>query len=282
MKPTATELKASFAYCRKVTRRASSTFYLASRMFAPGVRNDLCAIYAFCRIADDIADAPGLKQQDRRQELSLLTHTLKSERYSEGDELWPALLDTLARHKVPKTYFYELLEGMEQDIAPFEVKTYRDLERYSYLVAGTVGVMCVYVLGQPSQKALAAAKQLGIAMQITNILRDVSADAAIGRVYLPSDLLARHNLSRKQVLQAQNQAALAQVLKELAARAEQKYDLAAAGLPYLTPANRRPVQIALNLYRSILRRIEQKHYNVYNTRIRLSLVAKLMVVVRTR
>lgn len=272
----------SFRYCRSVTRQASSTFYLASRMFARDVRRDLYAVYAFCRIADDIADAPGLSALKRQQELDLLAHTLKTERYSEGDTLWPAFFDVIERYNIPKTYFSELLEGVRTDISPFEIKTLADLDRYSYLVAGTVGLMCTYILGQSDKQTLQGAKQLGIAMQYTNIMRDVSADADIERVYLPSMVMKQHGLSRKDVLGGHNEEALRGVLAELAQRAQLYYDQAEQAIHGLAPGNRRPVRIALNLYRGILNRIEQNHFSVYNKRIRLSLPLKLMVAITTR
>ncbi len=282
MNPREATLDDSFRYCRRVTRQASSTFYLASRMFARDVRRDLYAVYAFCRIADDIADAPGLSTLERQQELDLLLHTLKTERYSEGDLLWPAFFDVIGRHAIPITYFNELLEGVRADISPFEVKTLADLDRYSYLVAGTVGLMCTHILGQPDKQTLQGAKQLGIAMQYTNIMRDVSADAAIERVYLPSVVMKRHGLSRKDVLAGQNEEALRSVLAELAQRAQLCYDQAERAIHDLAPGNQRPVRIALNLYRGILNRIEQNHFSVYNKRIRLSLPLKLMVAIKTR
>lgn len=272
----------SFRYCRSVTRQASSTFYLASRMFAREVRRDLYGVYAFCRIADDIADAPGLSALERQQELDLLAHTLKTERYSEGDELWPAFFDVVRRHNIPKTYFNDLLEGVSSDISPFEIKTIGDLDRYSYLIAGTVGLMCTYILGQPDKQTLHGAKQLGIAMQYTNIMRDVSADAAIERVYLPSAVMKQHGLSRQDVMDGRNEEALRGVLADLAQRARLCYDQAEQAIHGLAPGNQRPVRIALNLYRGILNRIEQNHFSVYNKRIRLSLPLKVLVAIRTR
>lgn len=275
-------LDESFRYCRDITRQASSTFFLASRLFPKSVRRDLYALYAFCRVADDIADAPGLDVATRRQELSLLTHTLKTERYSEGDRLWPAFFDVVQRHGIAKQCFFDLLKGVGQDITPFTIRSIADLDEYSYLVAGTVGIMCAHVLGKPTAKVLNGAKELGIAMQYTNIMRDVSADASIGRVYLPSALMAKHGLSKANIIGATNHEALAAVLAELAKIANEKYTTAYKSIDLLEPSNRRAVRIARNLYGGILRSIEQNDYKVYNTRIRLSFLRKLMVVITTR
>lgn len=276
------QLDASRRYCRRVTRQASSTFYLASQMFSKATRNDLCAVYAFCRIADDIADAPGLKPSERKQELDLLAHTLRAKRYSEGDLLWPAFFDVVQRYAIPERYFSELLKGVGRDIEPFTLRSITDLDDYSYLVAGTVGCMCAYILGKPSTKMLSGAKELGIAMQYTNIMRDVSADSSLARVYLPSELMARHGLSREDILTAQNPDALAVVLSDLSKLARAKYDRAESAIALLDHKNRRPVRIAFNLYRGILMRIEQNHFNVYNKRIRLSLPLKVWVAITTR
>ncbi len=276
------ELDESFRYCRSITRQASSTFYLASRLFPQDVRRDLYALYAFCRVVDDIADAPGLDDSTRAQELDLLGHTLKTERYSEGDKLWPAFFEVVRRHTITKQCFFDLLKGVRRDIAPFKVRNTADLDEYSYLVAGTVGIMCAHVLGKPTAKTLNGAKELGIAMQYTNIMRDVSADASIGRVYLPLELMTKHGLSTEDVLATKKPAALAAVLAELAKIANEKYATAYKAIDFLEPSNRRAVKVACNLYSGILQRIEQKDYKVYNTRIRLSFARKLMVVIITR
>lgn len=277
------ETEASFQHCATVTRRASSSFYLASRFFEPEVRRDLYAVYAFCRIADDIADTPGLAKQDRINELGILEHTLKTERYEADDLLWPAFFDAIGRHEIPKKYFRELLEGMMHDIEGKSIKSLHDLERYCYLVAGTVGGMCAYLVTKPDPDVIEAAIGLGVAMQITNILRDVSADAKIGRVYLPADMMRRYGVKPANIQAGRATTEAADLMRELADIAQAKYSKAELVIEQKLPAkNRRAIKIALRLYRGILFRIEQRNFNVYNTRVRLNFIEKVLLVTKTR
>lgn len=251
-------------------------------MFGKVTRDELSIVYAFCRIADDIADAPGLKLQDRRLELELLEHTLKTERYSEGDLLWPALLEVINKHSVPKKYLFELLGGVKGDLGQVRVPDQRALEQYSYLVAGTVGAICAIILGGKDKATIEGAKKLGIAMQITNILRDISADAAIGRIYLPADRMRHYGVKKSDVTQGVDSQASKGLLAELAARSQMLYEESEVAIGDLPAKAQRPVRIASALYRGILQRIEQKHYSVYNKRIRLSGLEKIIIALKTR
>ena len=277
-------IKQSYRYCRSVTKHASSTFYLASFLCSKDVRQDLYAVYAFCRIADDLADAPGLDDDRRRRELDLLSRTLRTKRYTEDDMLWPAFFDTIERRGIPLHYFDEILKGVMSDIDPHTPKNIQELEHYSYLVAGVVGIVCVYILSSvsPSKSVLEGAKRLGIAMQITNIMRDVSADLAINRIYLPLSLLKKHGLSMDDIKNTTYDERFVALMAELATLANNHYAAARDTIALLEPSAKRPVIIMLRLYQSILERIEQKRYNVYNTRIRLGALSKLGVVISAR
>lgn len=274
--------RASYRYCAKVTRKSSSSFYLASRYFDTETRKHLYAIYAFCRTADDIADAPGLERNVRLDEIGVLEHTLKTERYEADDLLWPAFFESVKKYNIPKKYFNELLEGMRFDIDGGAIKSLADLERYSYLVAGTVGGMCAHLVTKPSVSTIEAAIDLGIAMQITNILRDVSADALISRIYLPEDMMRQYGLKESDIRQGRFTEGSAALMAELAAIAQQKYERAEIVVRRLPKNNRRPILVALGLYREILKRIEQREFRVYNTRVRLNILQKLWLVIRTR
>ncbi len=274
-------LQQSYNYCRDVMRQATSTFYLASRFFSPEVRPNLYAVYAFCRIADDIADSGTLSTHDRLAEIGLMRRALETRRYADDDLLWLAFFDTLKKHNIPVKYFIDLLDGMIFDIEGRTIQTEADFELYCYRVAGTVGAICAHILtNQPSNEVVEASIRLGRAMQYTNILRDVSADAQIHRVYLPADLMRRYTLTRDNILQGEAADSLAQLLATLAKKAHAHYDYAEIGIKLLPRKHQRPVLVALNLYRAILEKIEHNNYQVYNKRTRLSLLHKCIVALR--
>lgn len=273
------DLSASYAYCKKVTRRASSSFYLSSLFFEPTIRRNLYAVYAFCRIADDIADVSSMGRDRQLNEIELMRRTVRTERYSEGDLLWPAFFDTIKRHNVPKRYLYDLLDGMVFDINGGEIRDIKNLDKYSYRVAGTVGAICAYLLiDKPSRAMLRSAETLGLAMQYTNIIRDVGADAKIGRVYLPHDMLKAEGVGRQDVIEGTGIDGVTRVLTELGANAQRNYSIAEQAVNTLPQEAQRAIRTTLVLYRAILQKIEHKGFNVYNKRIRLTLPEKLIKV----
>ena len=210
---------ASYAECRRVARAAASNFYYAFYMLPRPKRDALCALYAFMRLVDDVSDAPATESAAftrrplRPRERCCGKHTAAG--YSEkaalarwralldhavaGDTsahpILPAFADTIRRYRIPPRYFHDLISGAEMDLTETRYATFERLREYCYRVAGTVGLTCLHVFGFDDPHAPELAERLGIAFQLTNILRDVGADLAMGRVYLPAEDLARFGCS---------------------------------------------------------------------------------------
>ena len=179
----AREVRAAYAHCARVVRRSESSFAAAFWMFSRPRRRALHAIYAFCRLADDIADDPGVRG-DRRRLLErwraeLMDAYLGKARHPVGI----ALGDAVHRFRLPQDVFLDLLRGVESDLLGESMETFEDLRRYCYRVASTVGLLVVHVLEARSPRSFEYAEMLGIAVQLTNVLRDVGEDAATGRIY---------------------------------------------------------------------------------------------------
>jgi phytoene synthase len=182
-----TALENSYARCREYTRRHARNFYYAFRVLPPEKRNGIYAVYAFCQLSDAIVDQPGdLKDKERR--LEEWRRQFSNLRQDSGSMwLFPALADTMERFSLPAAHFLTILDGMAMDLTRFSYETFDDLYQYAYRVASVVGLLSIEIFGYTSQLVKMYAKHLGIALQLTNIIRDVAADAAAGRIYLPQE-----------------------------------------------------------------------------------------------
>lgn len=276
-----TSLKQSYTACRLVTRRASSTFWLASLLFDYDTRRSIRALYAFCRTADDIVDATQLTKAEQITQIKAMRQSLVTKKPAKvAPEIWPAVFDTMRTHKLPISELETVLKGVAKDIQFRQPTTLLELDRYSYMVAGVVGVLSARVLGGYRTATLEGAKQLGIAMQYTNIIRDVSSDQEIDRIYLPLAVMREHKLSPKDLADGTNPKALQETLASLGARAETYYDQAESAIYDLHPSYQLGVKVAYELYRSILERAKQKRYTVTHGRIRLNRREKIALVWR--
>jgi phytoene synthase len=275
------ELRLSFKACSRITFRASSTFYLASKLFAKDTRRDIQALYAFCRVADDIADDPKMTKKLKQSQLNEMMLVLKSNiQPSINNEIWPAIRYVIAKHNLPLDELELVIRGVSKDVEFKPIKNFLELDRYSYLVAGVVGVLSARVLGVSDRQALTAAKDLGIAMQYTNIIRDVSIDYNNGRIYIPVQLQKKYKIDQTMLAAPMVSKELASALSAMSERAEKLYQKSKLGLVKIPRNKRRPVMVAFNLYRDILEYIKQKRYNVNAGRVRLSRIAKVKVVLR--
>ncbi len=251
------------------------TFHFAARFLAPKIRRDVVALYAFFRTLDDLVDVPteGRDIKDIRAELDTWRNWFTGGRSfpAPREPLGSRLSAVLDEHNVPTTILLDFLEGMFSDLEPQEMHNFTELHRYCYRVAGTVGLAMTHIMGVNSAQALVAAEKLGIGMQLTNILRDVGGDLALGRIYLPQDDLTRFECSP---------AHLARLFKEQRgpddsfralmcyqiARARNYYAQGMSGIWLLPPECRLPILVASRLYRRILSVIERKNYDVLRFR----------------
>jgi squalene synthase HpnC/squalene synthase HpnD len=268
-------VRASYAECNRIARSAGSSFYLAFFGLRREKRSALCALYAFMRLVDNVSDEPGDFDSKRRglaRWRALLDEAASGR--TEGHAILPALADTMTRFSIPARYFHDLILGAEMDLTVTSYATFDRLSEYCYRVAGTVGLTCLHVFGFRDPRAPDLAERLGLAFQLTNILRDVAADFAMGRVYIPQEDLDRFGC-RAESLRGPLTDSLRGLLEFEASRAWRFYQ---EGLPLLNqvdPDSRATLAALIRTYSTLLARIEERGFDVFTSRVSLSRAEKL-------
>ncbi len=259
------------------------TFHFATRFFPAQYRHAVVSLYAFFRTLDDLVDERGADWDagEVRHELENWQTWLRTDCASSAprEPLGASLAALLHEYHLPVTLFLDFLDGLFSDLEPQEFQHVHELYRYCYQVAGTVGLAMAHVLGGRSEQALRAAKELGIAMQLTNILRDVGRDLAAGRIYLPQQELARFGFSRTQFFQLHQQQQgpderFRALMRFQIQRAHHFYRNGLYGVWLLAPECRPPILLAGRLYQRILTEIERRQYDVLRRRAATSLFTK--------
>ncbi len=268
----------SYSYAREVTRREAKNFYYAFRLLDPARRNAIYAVYAFSRRADDAVDSVQEKnasEEEARSKLDGLSRLLRGE--APEDPLSPALLDTIERFKIPVEHFSELLLGMEMDLEKKRYETFDELYTYCFRAASAVGLICIEIFGysEDAEAAHQHAEELGIAMQLTNILRDVREDMTLGRIYLPGEDLARFNYSEAELSRYEFTPAFRDLMKFQVERARDYFQRSEALFPLIDTQTRYCPVLLKRLYSKILDRIESQGYDVFSRRPALSRLQKL-------
>jgi phytoene synthase len=282
-------IERAYAVCRAIARREAKNFYYAFVALPKDRRNAICAIYAFMRKADDLADDETLSRDQRRRNLDAWLESWHAA--SRGDDskdpVFIAVHDAIRQFAIPMQLLDELVAGTTMDLknsegdVPDTYPTFEDLYRYCYLVASVVGLVCIRIFGYSDPRAEKLAEETGIAFQLTNILRDVAEDAARNRVYLPLDELAAHNIPVDQLLRrtpgtppSANERAL---LADIALRADHYYESARALLPLIDRESRSALWVLVRIYRGLLRRIRRADYDVFSRRISVPAFQKLEI-----
>jgi len=263
-----TPLEQSYAHCREITRRSASNFYYAFRLLSPPQRRSLYAVYAFCRFVDDIADdegraQPALLLQRWRDEVALVYDGAPSHPISR------ALADTVRRYPLERRHFLDLIAGVESDLRRKRYASFDELYEYCYRVASTVGLLCIEIFGYRSPAARDYAVDLGIAFQLTNILRDVLEDARRGRVYLPLEDLERFGCDESELLSGRYSPRVAALMAFECGRARAYYLRARGSLDRADRASLAPAEAMRLIYERLLDRIEARHFDVFGPRITL-------------
>jgi len=252
-----------------------SSFYYAFLFLPPEKRRAITAFYAFCREIDDVVDqshepmVAGAKLMWWRSEVSRV--------FSGEVAQHPALLalqPSIQAYGLQVRPFLDLIDGCEIDLNQTRMQDWAQLEQYCHLVAGVVGEVSAQIFGQQDPATTAYAHRLGLALQLTNILRDVAEDANRGRVYLPQTLLNQHGVQASDVLSGIDEDRLKPVLAELADRAHTAYDEALSLLPASEWKNQKPGLMMASIYRQLLRQIQAKGYPVLRERVTLSPLRK--------
>jgi phytoene synthase len=268
-------LRRSYAYCEELTRQQAGNFYHAFHLLPLDQRRAMCALYAFLRVADDLADAPGPAADKvapleawRRQLHDALAGTYHH-------PLHPALHHTIATYGVPPLYLEQVLDGVTMDLVADCYNNFTDLYKYCYHVASAVGLACIHIWGFTDERAKAHAEAAGIALQLTNILRDLGEDASRGRVYLPQDDLKRFSYPAAGLGQGLRDDRFRALMRFQAERARSYYEAGSALTAYLWPPGRAVFLVMLRTYRSILDAIVARDYDVFSSRVRLPRWRKL-------
>jgi 15-cis-phytoene synthase len=278
-------LDSSYAAARSIMREHAHTFYFASVWLRPDRRRATHALYALFRTLDDLVDeasAGALHPSEARGELDRWRAWLLSpESEHRPEPHLPAVLDTLNRYAIPRRHFLDLIDGLEMDLCATRYEDFGALALYCYRVASTVGLAMCHVLGASDPRAVGLAAELGVAMQITNILRDVREDFGMGRVYLPRDLLGEAGWNDARLERGVPDDAFRSMMRVLIAHARIYYRRGERGLPYLSADARLAILMASRCYAGILKRIERADYDVFRQRAHVSGAGKAAIALRT-
>ncbi len=295
----ASQVAWSYAECHRIARAAHSNFYYAFYLLPKPKRDGLAALYAFMRLVDDVADVgenveatqrglakwraafdeavTGRSQFFDGTAAKALAENLYGER-----EVLPALIDTMRRYNMPARYLHDLISGAEMDLTVKSYPTFDRLREYCYRVAGTVGLTCTHVFGFSDPRALDLAERLGLAFQLTNIIRDVHEDAALGRVYLPDEDLARYNVPPEDFSRTEATLGVRELLRFEADRAWQIYEESAELIDLIDADSRGALWLLVRTYSALLARIEAVDFAVFGERVRLSKAEKMTLLARAR
>jgi squalene synthase HpnC len=290
----------SYDECHRIARAAHSNFYYAFFLLPKPRRDALAALYAFMRLVDDVADEGndlaakqrGLAKWRATFDEAVTGHAqafdgtgakaLPSEPLYGEAEVLPALVETMQRYKMPARYLHDLISGAEMDLTLHSYPTFDRLREYCYRVAGTVGLTCTHVFGFHDPRALDLAEKLGLAFQLTNIIRDVHDDYALGRVYLPEEDLARYGVSPQDFGKNEATLGVRELLRFETDRAWQCYHEGAALFGLIDAESRAALWLLVHTYSALLARIESLDFAVFGERVRLSKAEKMLFIAKAR
>jgi phytoene synthase len=276
----ARSLRRSQAWCERLARRCAANFYHGFRLLPDDQRWGLCALYAFLRVADDIADGPGDPDEKRLRLAAWRADFDDALAGRDRHPLHPALRHTVRRFAVPRAYLDAVLDGVDMDQEATRYATFADLHRYCWRVASAVGLACIHIWGYDGEEARTHAEAAGVAFQLTNILRDLGEDAARGRIYLPQDELARFGYDEAALAGGVRDERFAALMQFQAARAYSFYEAARPLAARLHPPGRAVFLVLLHTYRGLLDAIVGGGFDVFRSRVRLSTWRKLWLTAR--
>lgn len=292
MSPSASDLSAAYRTCTQIARHEARNFYYAFLALPRPKRDAICAVYAFMRHADDLSDDESRGREQRRADLDAWLQAWHSaaEGQPTSDPVFVALSDARRRFNIPLDLLDHLVYGTAMDLnapgtgAYDTYATFEDLRRYCYYVASVVGLVCIRIFGYSDPHAEALAEETGVAFQLTNILRDVREDAARGRVYLPVDELRAHGVRVEDLtkLRSGEEMTTGQriVLASIAERAEHSYRSGRELLPLIAADARPALWVLVTIYHDLLRRIEQRNFDVFSGRVTVPVNVRVTILLR--
>jgi squalene synthase HpnC len=293
-------LPESYEACHRIARASNSNFYYAFFLLPKPKRDALAALYAFMRLVDDVSDEDqgllakqrGLAKWRAALDEAVTGHSqvfdgtavmpLPSEASYGETQVLPALVDTMRRSKIPARYLHDLISGAEMDLTVHAYPTFERLREYCYRVAGTVGLTCAHVFGFTDARALELAEKLGLAFQLTNIIRDVREDCALGRVYFPQEDLARYGVSPEDFGRSEPTLGVRELLRFESERAWQLYEQGSALLGFIEADSRGALWLLVHTYSALLGRIESLDFSVFGPKVRVSKAEKMMFIAKAR
>jgi phytoene synthase len=270
-------------YAAQLTAQSKTNFYYSFSMLPRDEREAMNTVYAFCRTIDDIVDENADTADVSRKRERLAMWRREVEKCYSGEASNPILLPlskVVQRFRIPKQYFLTLIDGMEMDLVKRRYATFEELHEYCYSVASIVGLMCIEIFGYKYEETRDYAVQLGIAMQLTNILRDIKVDKEKGRIYLPQEDMELFGVQEYEILLEQPSPRLQQLLKYEAERARSYYKSARALLKKDERITMFAAEIMDAIYYRLLEKIELSNFNVFQKRITVSTPHKLLIAMR--
>lgn len=298
------KIEQAYEYCREVTRRHAKSFYFAAKFLPKHKQNPIYALYALCRHVDDEVDEAEVSSAHEAAEaverwksdlnkiyettdrLKVTNENIQASpllsRTPHYDLVFVAWKDLLKHYSIAQTLPFELMQGVLMDTHLKRYETFAELYVYCYRVASTVGLISSEIFGYEKPETLQYAEALGIAMQLTNILRDVKEDAAMGRIYLPQEDLRKFNVTDEQILANRIDANFIALMKFEIDRAREFYRKAERGIPLLEKDTRFTVLLAARLYAKILDKIEKQNYDVFARRAHTTKLQKILAIPKIR
>lgn len=274
------QLAASYAHCQRIARRSGSSFYYSFLLLPKRQRMAMCALYAFLRHTDDLADS-GAGRDERAAALAAWRRSLADALAGRYDHpLLPALADVVASYAISVDYLTAAIDGAEMDLARERYETFEELETYCELVASMVGLACLRIWGCDAPQAQRPARRVGVAFQMTNILRDLGEDAKRGRVYLPQADLDRFEYTVDDLQAGVRDERFRRLMRFEIERTEALYADAAELERWLEPVGRRVLGSMTAVYRALLGEIKRRDGDVLSTRVRLSNWRKMRIATR--
>ena len=296
--PTESQLHVAYSVCRGITRSQARNFYYGFLVLPKRKRQALCAVYAFMRRCDDIADDPSLSARDRRQKLDIWLDAFHAAQAGSptDDPVLLALTDAQRRFHIPLGLLDALAFGTAMDVEQMDVeqneqnpeqpqtpglqvqyRSFQDLERYCYHVASVVGLVCIRIFGYTDPAAEPLAEKCGLAFQLTNIIRDVREDAAVGRIYLPQDELEQFGVSAAELASVRDASRVRPLLELQAQRAFENYRAGDELLHFIAEDSQPALWVLVTIYRSLLEKIVRLNYDVFTRKVTLTFREKLAI-----
>ena len=296
----ALDVAASYEECHRIAREAHSNFYPAFFLLPKAKRDGIVALYAFMRLIDDVSDE-GADLAEKQRGLAKWRAALDQaitgeeqvfdgnaamispkETLAGADEVLPALVDTIQRYKMPSRYLHDLISGAEMDLTIQVYPSFERLKEYCYRVAGTVGLTCTHIFGFRDAKASELAEKLGLAFQLTNIIRDVHEDYGLGRVYLPDEDLLRYGVAKEDFGRGEATLGMRELLRFEADRAWKLYEEGSRLVELIDEDSRGTLWLLVHTYSGLLARIESVDFAVFGERVRLPKAEKMMLIAKAR